>query len=339
MKKSFYAILLIITFAISCSENPSENNDCPRIDVGIVAQPSYSNPIWHPGGNFIGFNHTPLDSITYPNGMECRGLQHFNYDSSGFWLVNTDGTNMRKILPYQLFLAKWSPDGRCIAFVNNAHIYKMPFIINEEKFDTTQIEQLTFEGKNFLPVWSPDGKWIAFDSNSDSPNGMYFIWKMRNDGTQKIRISYEPDIGEIRMPNWSPDGEHIIHQRYIGVGAPEIYEMDSNGSNSKRLTFNQDTDSYPAYSLRNNIIAYITQFGGRSPQIWLINTTGDDLRQLTANNVDVDFGLPFSWSPDGEKIVYTQYNANDWSYDNGVLWIINVSNSAEYQLTFNIGQK
>lgn len=330
-------LLIFVSIFLACSDNVVENdkNPCPPID--IVAQPPYNNPIWHPSGKFIGFNYTPLDSITYPYGKNCIGVQHFNYDSTGFWLVNIDGTNKRRIFSYQLFLADWSPDGKWISFVSNSQIYKMPFDIVKEKFDTTQMEQLTFEGKNFNPAWSPDGKWIAFDSNKDSPNGMYFIWKMKSDGTQKIRIAYEPNSGEIRMPNWSPDSKRIIHQRYVaGVGGTsEIFEMDSDGNNIKRLTFNQNMDSYPRYSFQINMIAFLTQYEGSYPQIFLMDATEANFKQITTKGVDVNFGLPFSWSPDGEKIIYTQYNANNWNYDNGVLWIINTSTGAEFQLTFN----
>ncbi|MDE3056639.1 MAG: PD40 domain-containing protein [Bacteroidota bacterium] len=58
-------------------------------------------------------------------------------------------------------------------------------------------------------------------------------------------------------------------------------------------------------------------------------------RQLTTYYVDVDFGSPFSWSPDGSKIIYTAYQSNDWSLKNGVLWMIDVNSKTEAQFTFN----
>ncbi|MBU2508269.1 MAG: DPP IV N-terminal domain-containing protein [Bacteroidetes bacterium] len=103
------------------------------------------------------------------------GRQHFNYDSTGFWLINIDGTNQQRVLPFNLQTPVWSPDGKWIAFVSGAQIYKMPF--SNGVFDTTHVLQLTTNGSNYFPSWSPDGEWIAFDSNVDSPNGMNFIWK------------------------------------------------------------------------------------------------------------------------------------------------------------------
>lgn len=320
-------LLIFVSIFLACSDNVVENdkNPCPPID--IVAQPPYNNPIWHPSGKFIGFNYTPLDSITYPYGKNCIGVQHFNYDSTGFWLVNTDGTNMRRIFPYQLFLAAWSPDGRWIAFVNNAQIYKMPFNIDEERFDTTQIEQLTFEGKNFFPAWSFDGQWIVHDRTYAYPesSSVQGIWLLSTDGGTRNKVSTG------RMPSWSPNGEDIIfidQFNNIGIGIVRYERVTSTRS----LLFNANESDIrcPKYSSDGTKIAFYSNH-----KIWLIDTAGANLMQMTPNSVDVDFGLPFSWSPDGEKIIYTQYNANNWNYDNGVLWIINTSTGAEFQLTFN----
>lgn len=83
-------------------------------------------------------------------------------------------------------------------------------------------------------------------------------------------------------------------------------------------------------------ILFISDKSG-SYQLYSMNEDGSNVQQLTN---DPNFQIcDAKWSPDGEKIVYTQYDANDWSYDNGVLWIINISTGAEHQLTFNIYEK
>ena len=285
--KNILLFIVAMFFSLSCDKNnPSDGGKppCGGIDPYIIPESPYNNPIWHPSGQFIGFNHVPLKRITYPYGEKCWGRQELNYDSSGFWLINFDGTNMRRIFPYTLQ----------------------------------------------TPVWSPDGEWIAFDSNNESPNGMNFIWTMKFDGTRKRRIVYEPSMGEIRMPNWFPDGKKIAHQRYIGIGAPEIFVMDSSGQNPVRLTYTERFDSHPKYSPDRTRIAFWS-----SGNVWIMDSTGSNLRQLTTTGVDVDFGLPFSWSPVGDKIIYTRYQSTDWTMKNGVLWMIDVNARAETQFTFN----
>lgn len=336
MNKIIIFSLVVFVFMISgCNDNnPTGNNPpCGGIEPGIVPAPPYDSPIWHPSGDFIGFNHTSLKSIDYPNGIDCWGVQNFVGDSAGFWIINPDGTNMRRIFPYKLPNPAWSPNGEWIAFNlpigNEVHIFKMKF--TGTGFDTTSLIQLTTEGRNFLPAWNPDGQWIAFDSNDDSPNGMQFIWKMKADGSNKERITYDPSSGEIRMPNWSPGGDKIVHQRYIGIGSPEIFSMDNSGNNPIRLTYDNLFDRHPKYSSDGTKIAF-----GSNGNIWIMDSVGNNKQQLTTSGVDVSFGLPFSWSPDGSKIVYTDYRSDDWGYNNGTLWILNINSWEKRQLTFNI---
>jgi TolB protein len=323
----------LLFFFNSCNDNPVNNGGgpCPA----IVSSPAYNSPVWHPGGEFIGFNHTPLRKITFPyEGCPHLGRNEFDYDSTGFWLINSDGTNMRRIFPYTLQNPAWSPDGEWIAFSapsgSEHHIFKMKF--TGETFDTTTLVQLTSEGRNFFPTWSPDGEWIAFDSNINSPNGMHFIWKMKtDDGSQKIRIAYEPTIGEIRQPNWSPDGKQLVHHRYIGIGTPEIFTMNILGTNIVRLTYDDNFDSYSEYSPDGLTIAYASDRTSFA-YIFIMDSNGTNRRQLIDDGAD----RAFTWSPDGNNIVYTKFRYDEWSYENGVLWIINIITGGKRQLTFNI---
>ncbi|MGH7595887.1 MAG: hypothetical protein ACREOI_06015 [bacterium] len=324
----------LLFLSLACDKsNPVINDNKPPCP-GIVPTPPYNSPVWHPSGKFIGFNHAPLRRITFPYGEHCTAVYELNGDSSGFWLINPDGTNQRRIFPYQLQTPAWSPDGQWIAFVGNAQIYKMQF--SGTMFDTTSLTQLTFEGRNFFPAWSPDGQWIAYDSNSESPNGMNFIWSMKADGSQKRRIAYEPMMGEIRMPHWSPDGQRIVHQRYVGVGAPEIFTMDISGSNPIRLTNDTRFDSRPQYSPDGTKIVFWSQTSTNGiGNLWKMNGDGSNLRQLTIESVDATFGLPFSWSPDGSAIAYTYYRVDERSNNNGTLWIIDIATGKKRQLTLN----
>jgi Tol biopolymer transport system component len=325
-----YALAVGLLICTSCKDNVTDAGPpCGGIDPLIVPESPYDSPIWHPSGQFIGFNHTPLRRIEYPHGEQCPGVQHFAADSAGFWLINSDGGNMRRIFPYKLQSPAWSPDGNWIAFVVGAQIFKMRF--TGMTFDTSTVAQLTFEGRNFFPAWSPDGRWIAFDSNDESPNGMQFLWVMRPDGSLKSRIAYDPAKGEIRMPSYSPDGREIVHIRYLaGVFSSEIFVMDSNGTEPSRLTFNNSDDRYPKYSPDGMRIAFYS-----NGNIWLMDTLGNNQQQFTTSGVDASFGVPFSWSPAGDKILYTRYRPTDWTMKNGVLWMINVSTKSETQFTSN----
>jgi len=317
--------ILLIVFSFSCDNDDSSDGG---IDIGIDPESPYNSPIWHPSGQFIGFNHTPLKRITYPDDGENWGHQEFEYDSTGFWLINPDGTNMRRIFPHTLHTPSWSPDGEWIAFVSDGQIFKMRY--TGEKFDTTTITQLTSAGRNFFPDWSPDGQWIVYDSNNESLDGGYRIWEMDSNGNIKSLII------DGRMPDWSVDSVIV----YIGLST-EIYQYTLNDSNTIRLsdlnieTNNQFDNSYPKLSSGNGDIIFLSQINNNLANIYIIDSNGANLTQLTKDGVDGNSGKPFSMSPDGKYIVYTKYNGEDWSLGNGTLWILDIYSGTEIQLTYN----
>jgi Tol biopolymer transport system component len=77
--------------------------------------------------------------------------------------------------------------------------------------------------------------------------------------------------------------------------------------------------------------------GGNETQgdLWVMNSDGTTPEELTTEGVDVDFGIPFSWSPDGFSIAYTSYRASDYSFANGTIWIIDIRTRVKRQLTYN----
>lgn len=72
-------------------------------------------------------NHTPIKEIVYSNGYACphQAVYKFANDSSGFWLINSDGTDMRRVVTRTLQTPAWSPNGKWLAFVENEQICKM----------------------------------------------------------------------------------------------------------------------------------------------------------------------------------------------------------------------
>ena len=326
MQRAFYILWVCLLFQ-GC--HPDTSSPCPPFSN--VPNSPYDNPIWHPSGEIIGFNHVPIKEVRYTNGMECvlQAEYIFETDSIGFWLINEDGTDQRRVMPYALLSPSWSPDGDWIAFSRGAQIFKMPF--DGQSFDTTHIEQLTHEGRNFFPTWSPDGAWIAFDSSKDNPTGSKAIWKMRSDGTSARRIAYQPEEGEIRSPFWGSNF-HIVHYRYLassGSDSPEIFEMDSAGGNVRRITHNDQRKTWPQYTDGEQHIAYVAQVGSTGLQIVVTDREGSFFSQLTMSGATL-----FSFSKDG-RMVYVNFNYDGIDEEKGTLWVMDQQGDHVRQLTFN----
>ena len=83
-------------------------------------------------------------------------------------------------------------------------------------------------------------------------------------------------------------------------GDREIYVMDADGQNPRRLTNNPADDYFPSWSPDGKHIAFAAERDGNS-EIYLRDADGRSPRNLTKNgHTDWD---P-SWSPDGEHIAF-----------------------------------
>ena len=80
----------------------------------------------------------------------------------------------------------------------------------------------------------------------------------------------------------------------------EIYVMDGDGENQRRVTVNPTNDQYPAWSPDGKKIAFVSNRNGGNIQIWVIDADGKNPNRLTDGLVD---SYP-DWSPDGKKILY-----------------------------------
>ena len=100
--------------------------------------------------------------------------------------------------------------------------------------------------------------------------------------------------------------------------------MNDAGGDLQRITINSASDTYPRYSPVNEAILFTSQPQNDKTHIWLINSNGNGLMQLTENQA-----YTCDWSPDGTKIVYT-----DSRTENGRLWLMNANGSAKQQLTY-----
>ena len=86
-------------------------------------------------------------------------------------------------------------------------------------------------------------------------------------------------------------------------GNLEIYVMDGDGSNQRRVTVNPARDESPAWSPDGAKIAFVSNRNNANKdhkQIWVIDADGKNPVRLTDGLVDVQ---P-DWSPDGKKIAY-----------------------------------
>jgi dipeptidyl aminopeptidase/acylaminoacyl peptidase len=112
---------------------------------------------------------------------------------------------------------------------------------------------------------------------------------------------------QVMTPRWSPDGTRIAYVVAKAEASGSVYDsdvwlIDADGKNDRRLTFASGADFRPRWSPEGTRIAFLSDRGGRNA-IYVIDARGGEARLLTPEPTPV---REFEWSPDGQQIAFTR---------------------------------
>jgi Tol biopolymer transport system component len=243
-------------------------------------------------GQLFGPTLTPTP-VPPPTPMGGGGsLIAFERDSDIF-VMGLDGsglTDLTENLQPPARSAKWSPDGKKIAFIStliaNDVILENFYNVYVMNADGTGIKNLTNHmGVDNYPAWSPDGKHIAFASKQD--NG-WEIFVINADGTNLTNLNQQGS-----EPSWSPDGAYISFTCDNGICV-----MKSNGSELKHLT-STDLNAFSSTWSPDGKSIVFSSFSDN--QVYIMTSDGLNITKLTN---DEGPNWEPTWSPDSKLVVY-----------------------------------
>ena len=129
-------------------------------------------------------------------------------------------------------------------------------------FDRVKSERYRGEQSAWGPTWSSDGQWLAFGVGApfgaDSAN--VDIWKSRPDGGGAVNLTPQSPANDA-LPDFSPDGRRIVF-RSARDGNDEIYVMNADGTDARRLTHHDAVDTMPAFSSHGDRVAFTSRRDG-----------------------------------------------------------------------------
>lgn len=162
--------------------------------------------------------------------------------------------------------------------------------------------------------------------------GFYFYWTRRLALPVSIGgfVNLTNNLAEDNLPGWSPDGKKIAFTSNRD-GAGDIYVMNSDGSNVRRLTFTPQAESSSVWSPDGTKIVFDSARDGNR-EIYIMNADGSDQTRLTFNPT-IDSG-PVSFSPDGKRVAFSRNASNEgeavYNYD---IYVMNIDGSELKQVT------
>lgn len=252
-----------------------------------------------------------------------QGYRIFVTDlSNGDTIQVTDGAN-RDSLPVDDWDPSWSPDGDRLVFESGR---EGEFDIFTISLATKELHRLTTDSaRNLVPVWSPNGDLVAFQSirsanfeiyvmSSDgsnlrgltnhedpdlwpswSPDGQQIIFEsQRTENGKSGLYIMNVSSGDVRplladdwnngQPTWSKSGKVAFYSDKDGN--KEIYTINQDGTDLKRITFHEAEDWFPAWSPDGQWIVFTSSRDGNL-EIYVIDLTGQYLQRVT-NNVAQD---------------------------------------------------
>jgi TolB protein len=196
----------------------------------------------------------------------------------------------------------------------------------------------TYLTEGLDPTWSPDGSQIAFHHHGD-------IYRIDADGSNRTRLTR--DSGWNQSPAWSPDGQHIAFvssrnhegsENVYEVHNSEVYIMDTDGSNSRRLTVSQTKNRTPAWSPDGQYIVYYSADGPDEAVIHVLNLA-DALADPENSSVSLTEAAKYDydpvWSPDGQWIAFSSNREGlaDGNINHMAIYLVAVSGGELKRLT------
>jgi TolB protein len=211
-----------------------------------------------------------------PNGKNIA----FSSTRAGNWdlyLMDTDGRNVVQLTngPAQDLHPSFSPDGTKLVYCS------MP--LRGDQWELWVLDLNTHErkmiGNGLFPNWSPvkNANRIAFQRARQRGGRWFSLWTLDmvdGEATRQMEVAVSTNAAII-SPCWSPDGKHlafttVVESQAAGgqktTGQQDIWTIDADGANRRRLTDGNASNLTPAWASDNRI--YFVSDRGGAANIW-----------------------------------------------------------------------
>lgn len=260
------------------------------------------------------------------------------YPDEQIFTMNADGSNKKLVSngKGRCTCSYFTPDGKWLYFssthekdpgaqkpldMSKGYVWMVNpnFSLYRSRPDGSGLEKLIDKGSYIAETTiDPNGKYMVFTSDFE---GDLEIYRSKLDGTGIKRLTR--NVGYDGGPFVSWDGKKIVYRRYdlknraeiddykgllaqhlVRPGKLEVYIMDADGRNNRRVTNLECASFAPFLHPDGKRIIFCSNLGdkrGREFELWMINVDGTGLERITYT-AEFD-GFPM-FTRDGKKIVF-----------------------------------
>ena len=196
-----------------------------------------------------------------------------NYD---IYVVDNNGSNRKRLTHDERIddWPSWRDDDRTIIFdYADDGDYG---IVRMDSSGANQHVLVDNTGRTVDPNTVNSSDWIVYSSDELDPGGNDTIFAY-NVITKETRPLTDLDI-DAGGPAFSYDGEKIVFN--AGNNTWDLYSMNADGSNIKKLTSDAGDNNWGAFSPDGSEIAFTSNRNG-GWHIFVMNADGSNVRQLT----------------------------------------------------------
>jgi TolB protein len=295
----------------------------------LVIQTTFGGPFYLINVDGTGLQRITggMDPVWSPDGEQIAFVRW--EDPRGVWVVDLETGNEWRVFDWhEARYPSWSPDGEQIVFsrqyrgrteetkscvlVGDQQICRMRRPDPHYNLGVVRVNDGYFweplpstSERSLTPDWSPNGEQIVYED-------VYGLVVQSADGQERYQIT---DRNLDTSPAWSPDGQQVAFVRRQHDHW-EIYVVDADGSNLRRLTISPAladgsvaSSVSPAWSPDGDYIAFLTDgacvaSAGCEWEVWVMEADGSNPAPLFGSELD---SLTLAYSFNGERAI-------DWSW-------------------------
>lgn len=194
--------------------------------------------------------------------------------------INADGTGQKELTSSWINRdPAWSADGSKIVFVRDADL---PQLWTMNPGGSRKARLTHARGKeDGSPNISRDAARVVFTRTKSY--GMRCLYEtdilVINVDTGRTRNLTKTCRRRELSPQWSPDGSKILFTRRTS-GSKQIFTMDSDGTDVRRLTDGPNGNHTPVWSPDGSMIAFVSARDGNH-ELYVMNSNGLNETRLT----------------------------------------------------------